>query len=252
MGLSKKVVISERNDTTRQNYSWPWPSLRKLLYMRADVVTANSKIALEGMESYVSQEKLVYVPNPVIIPDKIATPDQFQLLLNVGRLVPHKRQDLILVAFSQLPVEHQKEWTCEILGEGEERNNLNNIAAKLKIEDYVELHGLVKFPSQYYQKAGLFVLASEYEGTPNVLLEAMAHGLPCIVADCLPGALKYIEDGKNGLVFRAGDSKDLANKMLNLIENPSLRNVFGENARNSVQDLIPENVMPIWDKIISD
>ncbi len=251
-GLGKKVVISERNDTTRQDYPWPWPTLRRWIYKHADVVTANSSIALEGMKSYVTDEKLLYVPNPVIIPDNTATPEQSKMMLNVGRLVPQKRQDLILKAFSHLPIKHQKNWTCEILGDGEEKNNLLQIAENFEITNRVKLHGLVDNPSQYYKKAGIFILASEYEGTPNVLLEAMAHGLPCIVSDSLPGALKYVEDEMSGFVFRAGDAKDLSKKIRKLTENPDLRKKLGVEARKRVKVLALENVMPVWKKIISD
>lgn len=250
-GLGKKVVISERNDTTRQDYPWPWPTLRKWIYKHADVVTANSSIALKGMKSYVPNEKLVCVPNPVIMPDSFAVPDQSQLMLNVGRLVPQKRQELILEAFFFLPIKHQKSWTCEILGDGKEKNNLLQLAGKFEITHRVKLHGLVDNPSQYYKEAGIFILASDYEGTPNVLLEAMAHGLPCIVSDSLPGALKYVEDGASGFVFRTGDAKDLSNKIRKLIENSDLRKQLGVEARKRVKVLTPENVMPVWEKIIS-
>src|SRR5690625_5611020 len=69
----------------------------------------------------------------------------------------------------------------------------------MEITLHVTFHGFVRNPSEYYLKAGVFVMTSDFEGTPNALLEAMAHGLPSVVADCLPGALQFIRDGENGL-----------------------------------------------------
>src|SRR5690625_6721853 len=63
-GSRARIIISERNDTTRQDYPWPWHQLRKLLYKNATFVTANSEIALDGMKSYVPHEKLKVLPNP--------------------------------------------------------------------------------------------------------------------------------------------------------------------------------------------
>jgi len=249
-GLGIRVVISERNDTTRQDYPWPWPTLRKWVYKYADVVTANSKIALDGMKGYVPDHKLEFVPNPAIFPENAATPGQSNMILNVGRLVPQKCQGLILEAFSKLPDEHRKSWTCEILGDGEEKENLIRIAETSGISDCVKLHGLVKDPSHYYQKAGIFILASEYEGTPNVLLEAMAHGLPSIVSDSLPGALEYIQEGENGMIYKAGDSDDLCAKLRELIRNAGLRKKMGEKAVDGVRHLSLERVMNVWGKMI--
>jgi glycosyltransferase involved in cell wall biosynthesis len=250
IGLSVRVIISERNDTTRQNYPNPWPQLRKWLYKYSDKVTANSDIALKGMREYVPEKKLRYVPNPVFIPRENASPHISGLILNVGRLVPQKAQHLLLEAFSKLDENEKKQWKCAILGDGDEKENLKKQAYRLDISDMVELPGLVLNPSDYYKVAGIFVLTSEYEGTPNVLLEAMAHGLPVIVSDCLPGALEFIREGENGFVFKAGDSDDLCAKIKKLIENPDLRKRMGANAVENVSHLSTDKVIKVWDEII--
>lgn len=248
-GSNTRLIISERNDTTRQGYPWPWPQLRKLLYRNATFVTANSEIALEGMKSYVPQEKLRLLPNPVVISEQRAEPAASTDLLHVGRLVPQKRQDLLLDAFSELGDTLRKIWTCSFLGEGEAHGRLTRQAARLGISGQVTFHGLVRNPSEYYLKAGVFVLTSEYEGTPNVLLEAMAHGLPSVVPDCLPGALQFIRDGENGLIFKAGDPEDLVIKLTLLMENPELRSEMGKEAVKSVEHLTMDRITREWEKL---
>lgn len=247
-GLNKKVIISERNDTTRQSHPWPWPLLRKLLYKYADLVTANSEIAIQGMRGYVPAEKLRLVPNPVSIPEVKASPESSSLILHVGRLVPQKGQHFLLKAFSDLEESLKYRWTCSFLGEGEEVEKLKGLAQNLQISDRVTFHGLVAHPSKYYLKAGIFVLPSEFEGTPNALLEAMSYGLPAIISDSLPGALEYVKDGVNGLVFKSGDSDDLHRKLKFLVQQPELRKKMGDYARDLIADQSVEKVSNIWEK----
>lgn len=250
IGLGRHVIISERNDTTREDHPFPWPLLRKLTYNFADVVTANSRIALDGMKSYVPDSKLKLVRNPVKIPDQVSQPDHSQIALNVGRLVPQKNQELLIKAVSVLDEKLLDGWSFEILGEGEEEENLKETISELHVEDRILLRGKVKEISDYYKKAGIFVLSSRYEGTPNALLEAMSFGLPPIVSDACPGALEFINHGENGLIFTSGDVKDLSEKMKILMENPAERLAIGRKARETVTQFSSENVMPVWNELI--
>ena len=252
IGLRVRIVISERNDTTRQHYPWPWPYLRKKVYRFADVVTANSQVAIDGMKSYVSKKKLHLVRNPLQFPEYFAKPDCSTILLNVGRLVPQKAQYLLLEAFSKIEMSIIKDWKCVILGEGDERVNLRKQSSRLNIHDKLELAGLVENPSQYYTSAAIFVLTSEYEGTPNALLEAMAHGLPVVVSDSLPGAMEYVQDGKNGLIFEALNSDDLSEKLEYLINNPNLRKKMGDKSIDLVKDLSIDIVMQNWHQLLDE
>ncbi|MDR9365948.1 MAG: glycosyltransferase [Balneolaceae bacterium] len=248
-GLKKHLIISERNDTTRQTLDWPWKALREKLYKHADVVTANSHIALESMKEYVPETKLKKVPNPLNIPDieNISVPEKSNIILNVARLTAHKRQSLLIDSVSLL---HDSFELCSlvILGEGEERSNLEEQADRLNIDHQVTMPGYVQNVSEYYKNAAMFILPSEYEGTPNVLLEAMAHGLPCIVSDSLPGALELMKEGDSGLVFKSNDPGDLRDKIRLLIENPDLRAKMGMAGREAVSEFSTEKVVRIWEE----
>ncbi|TDY02684.1 glycosyltransferase family 4 protein [Thiohalophilus thiocyanatoxydans] len=248
-GSGKRVIISERNDPSRQLFGWPWPWLRRMLYRYADIVTANSQIALEYMRDYVPGHKLTYVPNPVVVPDSSAHLKQSTKILNVSSLKSHKGQELLIEAIALLG-EGLGGWTVDLLGEGPERNNLNSLVYTHSLQNRVLFHGLVDDPSPFYLSAGIFVFPSTYEGTPNALLEAMAFGLPCIVSDSLPGALEHIEDGVTGLVFRNGDTSDLAEKIQKLIEDVNLRINFGSAARESMKVLASKNQMMAWDSLL--
>lgn len=251
IGLGKKIIISERNDTTREQHPWPWPKLRKMLYKFADVVTANSTIALKGMKAYVPEDKLALVPNPVFIPSQQADPDQSNIILNVGRLVFQKNQQLLLKAVSMIDKEKWNSWDVEILGEGEEEKHLKKTARNLSIEDQIHFPGKVKDIAEYYLKSGIFVLSSRYEGTPNALLEGMSFGIPVIVSDSCTGVIDFIEHGKNGLIFQSENAEDLRKKIEFLIDAPSTRKEMGLKGRESIQRLAPENVFPVWEQLLN-
>lgn len=249
-GLRKRVIISERNDTTREEHSWPWPKLRRMLYNYADVVTANSDIALSGMKEYVNREKLTIVPNPVYLPDRQSDPSRSRMIINVGRLVPQKAQYLLIEAFAMIDGKKREDWTVHILGDGEEETKLKKLTKQKDLAHQINFLGVVKNIEREYQKAGIFVLSSRYEGTPNALLEAMSFGLPCIISDSIPGADNLIEDGKTGLIFISGNAEDLAEKIFTLMDNPKYRQQLGANARKRVEMYSPENVMPVWDELL--
>jgi glycosyltransferase involved in cell wall biosynthesis len=248
LGLGLRVVVSERNDPTRQKAGL-WGPLRRLLYRRATVVTANTDHAVEAMTAYVPKHKLAMVPNPVALNVTLTEPASARTILNVGRLVPAKGQGAIIAAFSSL-AHINPDWRLCILGDGPLRDALGRDIETNGLADRVSLPGNVSNPGDYYATAAIFVLASAYEGVPNTLLEAMAHGLPCIVPDSLPGALQYVEDGVSGLVYRFGDNSDLARSLSLLMGDPELRIRLGGEARQRIQVLSTENVVRLWDEIL--
>ncbi len=248
-GLSVKVVLSERNDTSRQHHPRPTRVARWLLYRFADIVTANTQVALEDMRRYVPAHKLRLMPNAVTIPTKRADPGHSQLLLTVGRLVDHKQQSLVIEGFARSAAT-RPDWSLEVIGDGPELDRLKSLAAHCGVSDQVRFTGFVPDPTSSYLGAGIFVSASRYEGMPNSILEAMAAGLPCVVPDELPGALTVVEHRVSGLVFRAGDVRDLRDKLILLMDDAALRARLGAEARRRMQDYSPERMSRLWGEVL--
>jgi GalNAc-alpha-(1->4)-GalNAc-alpha-(1->3)-diNAcBac-PP-undecaprenol alpha-1,4-N-acetyl-D-galactosaminyltransferase len=249
IGLRLTLVVSERNDPLRQDPGLQWRLLRRLLYRFADRVTANTVHAVDIMAAYVPRPRLAVVRNPVSLPASGADPLSSRVILNVGRLVPQKGQVQLLQAVSRLGAAAAG-WHLQILGDGPLRGELAEQGRRLGIEQIVELPGNVRDPTPFYQSAGIFVMSSLYEGTPNVLLEAMSFGLPCIVPDCLPGALDYVEDGLTGLVYRAGDSAHLAECLRRLISDANLRKRLGDAARSRVAKDSVATIASRWEELL--
>ena len=190
-----------------------------------------------------NSEFLVY-PNAIISQNK-------RVILASGRLHKYKQFDLLLRAFSQIKDEYTN-WDLIILGEGEERDNLSRILIDINISDRVYFPGSVGNISEWYERADLFVLSSLMEGFPNVLLEAMAYGLPCISFDCDTGPRDMIQDGFNGILVNPKEKElGLSNAIKKMISNEKFRSEIAHNAivmrdKNSIS-----NIMQKWDNILN-
>ena len=250
-GLGKRVVISERNDPSRQRLDGPWDILRRLVYGRADVVTANSRNAIDAMRAFVPEHKLAFVPNPVDVPIE-AEPGEARerFVLAVGRLHPQKAYDVLLPAFARSQA-RLRDWRLVVLGDGARRAALAELASRLGIDDLVEWRGHVSDPVPWYRRAGVFVMPSRHEGTPNALLEAVACGAPAIVSDACEGALGLLEHERSCLVVPVGDAAALASALDRLIDDPALARRIADEARQRVWKAHdPSTVWRAWERAL--
>ena len=252
-GLPCHVVVSERNDPLRQLYSKHWRLLRRLLYRRAHVITANSHSAIETMRAYVPRSKLAYVPNPLLVrpipctrraPDKAAP-----FILAVGRLHEQKGHDVLLPAFARF-VGRSAGWRLRILGDGPLRGDLQVQATELGVDGQVDWQGVVADPFPHYETATIFALPSRYEGIPNALLEAMNCGLAVVVSNGSPGPLEFVSDEVTGLVVPVGDVEALTAALDRLARDDALRRRLGEAARARVAGLASDKVLLDWERVI--
>ncbi|MCI5211871.1 MAG: glycosyltransferase family 1 protein, partial [Candidatus Electrothrix sp. ATG2] len=147
----------------------------------------------------------------------------------VGNLVAGKGVDVILQAAASLPEDN---WSLAIIGDGPEREALEEYCQEQGMEGKVTFHGSAP-PDEVpllMRGADVFVFASFAEGRPNVVLEAMATGLP-VIAGAIPAVLDLIESKKQGLLFPPGDVHALAEHMLLLINDPAARQRLGSGAK---------------------
>jgi glycosyltransferase involved in cell wall biosynthesis len=249
-GNEAKLVISERNDPAIQQLAFPWEQLRKHLYTKADVVTANSRGAIETMKSFVSSEKLVYVPNPVIIPTCSAeTNERRKIILYVGRLVKQKGADILIQAFAR--IFHQiSDWRLEIVGDGPMMYELEGLVDRLGIQSKVTFHGHKTNVHDFYRQASIFALPSRYEGTPNALIEAMCWGLPVVTSDASPGPLELVRQEYNGLIFPSENTNAMADALLELATNKRKRKQMNLNSRKESRRFELESAMREWEKVL--
>jgi GalNAc-alpha-(1->4)-GalNAc-alpha-(1->3)-diNAcBac-PP-undecaprenol alpha-1,4-N-acetyl-D-galactosaminyltransferase len=155
---------------------------------------------------------------------------------------------LLIAAFANVAPAFP-DWRLVIAGDGVERPALEALVADLGLSDRVSLPGVVD-ATAHLADADLFVLSSRYEGFPNVLMEAMAAGLPVIAFDCQSGPSEVIRDGVDGLLVPPGDATALAVRMGQLMDDPDTRQRLGAAAPDVVHRFGIERVMGMWEDLV--
>lgn len=161
-------------------------------------------------------------------------PQTEPLLVACGRLHEQKGFPYLLDALVQvrkvIPVHL---W---IVGEGYQRQILEQQIEQLGLANCVRLLGFQTNPYQYMAAANIFVLSSLYEGFGNVIVEAMACGAPVIATNCPYGPAEIIEDGESGLLVPPADAKALAQAILCLLTDPALKQRLIQQGQQRSQD----------------
>jgi glycosyltransferase involved in cell wall biosynthesis len=156
------------------------------------------------------------------------------LLLGAGRLAPAKDFSTLLRAFAR--VRSIRPANLVILGEGGRRPRIEDLVRELGLEDAVALPGFVYNPFAWMSRAALFVLSSAWEGSPGVLVEAMACGCPIVSTDCPSGPAEILAGGSYGRLVPVGDDEALADAILEALEVPVDRGELRSRAREFAVD----------------
>ena len=246
------LVVSERNDLTKQQLPFPWPRFRRLLYRRADVLTANTTGVMDSLVPLFQACQLALLPNPLpmpVVPVSVGSAGDRQGFVSVARLVPQKGIDVLIRALAQT-TGAARDWTLNLVGDGPEREALQRQVQQAGLQEQVQFLGFRSDPQTFLLQAGVFVLPSRFEGMPNALLEAMAAGLAVVVTDASPGPLEVVVNGVSGLVVPRDDPFALAEALDRLAADPLLRERLGAAARDTLRQLDWPVVGPIWESLV--
>lgn len=216
-----------------QRYSRLYPIRR--LYPLADAIVAVSEgVAADTVNNArISADKVHVVRNPVITPDLYeqanaslpasAVSDWLTnrtqpVALAAGRLTRQKDFMTLLQAVKQ--VNQTTPLRLIILGEGRQREALEQFIAVAGLQQQVALPGFQANPYAWIQRADVFVLSSRWEGSPNVLTEAAALGIPVVATDCPSGPRELLQDGYYGPLVPMGNAQAMADAIIEVLNDP--------------------------------
>jgi len=234
----RRVAISERNAPWHRSAGRPWNTLRRLLYRFSHVQIAQTIQVAQWFEQEAACDRVCVVPNAVL-PDMPSESNNKvvsnyskasrKLIIAVGTKAHQKGFDLLIEAFSRI-ADRFPEWDLALLGLEENRSDGGlsgaDIAAAIQaanLRHRVYLPGRVGNVGDWYEAADIFVLSSRFEGFPNVLIEAMAHGCAVLSTDCETGPRGIIRNGCDGMLIPTHDAKALEGGLECLMSDDNLR-----------------------------
>ena len=253
MGI--RIVASERNSLTLYDHirlsKWN-PNL--LLLFLVDRITVQFPRYVDDYPRLI-RSRIAVIPNPVhpaprapSCNDERAMPFQ---LLTVGRLCAQKNYLKLITVFAHLAPLHP-DWTLVIVGSGELRERLLDAIKHHGLEVRIRLIPATAEISDVYRCASLFCMPSRWEGFPNALAEAMAHGLPAVGYRGCAGVRDLIRHGETGLLADGnGDVDSLSAALDALMSDPARRESMGKAAAEFVKQFHPDRVFSRWDALLA-
>jgi glycosyltransferase involved in cell wall biosynthesis len=237
------------------------PKLVKWLYPKSDGLVAASQGTAEDLAQIASLplERIRVIYNPVVTPEMLEKsrepiehpwflPGEPPVILGVGRLVSQKDFFTLIKAFAE--VRQQRPARLMILGEGEQRSQLENLIRELNLESDVSLPGFVDNPYAYMANASVFALSSKFEGFGNVVAEAMATGTPIVSTDCPSGPAEILDNGTYGKLVPIADPSALANAILETLNNPVSQDVLRRRSLEFSTDRVVDQYMDVLERMI--
>ena len=251
-------MLSATKTKLRRERLLPWFMQR--FYPAADAVVGTAEVMSRDLEQVLRfpPGSVYTIYNPVVddlLPKRASeplehpwfAPDEPPVLLAIGRLTQQKNFGVLLDAFARL--RDKRAVRLVILGEGEERASLETKISNLKLEGAVQMPGFVSNPYAYLKHARLFVLSSQWEGLPAVLIEALGCGCPVVSTDCPSGPREILADGAFGTLVPMMDIKALALAMETALDAPRQSSRLIERAQSFSFDASVTNYLKLIDSL---
>ncbi len=238
--LPKDIVwiFSEHNDYNRRRSYKFCKILDGFTYSRYSKIICVSKQVEFALLNWIpsNKGKTKVIPNAIPIPKFLnPCPVKTYDILFVGRLTKQKGVEILLKAVKVLKDEYGRNLKIAIVGDGELKEQLNNLTVELGVNREVKFLGVRKDVKELMVSSKIFVLPSRWEGFGIVIIEAMSNMLP-IIATSVGGIPEIIENGKDGILVPPENPKALARAISNLLENEELREKLSKAAYKKVKE----------------
>ena len=235
-----------------KNFSWRYTTI---YYNFCDLILSPTNSLAEVLKKYGVEKPINILPNFIDTDFFRPAPESsrdVKSLIYMGRVSDEKSIDQVIksVAIVKNKISDIK---LNIVGDGPARKSLENLVQKLKLEDNVIFSGFAQGQKllDFLWGGSIFITASKSENMPLSVLEAMAVGLPIIGVDAL-GMPEIVKNDQNGFIIPSDKPEIMAEKILELIENNSLRKEFSLNSRKLAMNYSQEKVIKDLERIYQD
>ncbi|MCR4789339.1 MAG: glycosyltransferase [Lachnospiraceae bacterium] len=252
-GLGIPVAVGVAGDPNEEYYSPVLKFLARNLFKRADAVILQTKRSMSFFPEKV-RNKAVIMRNPVSADFDI---DRYEgerdkTVVTLGRIDENKNHSLIIDAFAEI-ADKYPEWKVIIYGEGPLKETLEDRVKGLGLSDKILFPGYTNDVVGVLKKAGVFVLSSNTEGSPNALIEAMMLGVPVISTDCpCGGPGELIRDGENGLLIPVNDRAKMQESLQKIFDNCHFSDQIGRKSSATRDIYSPKKVFGAWEELLTN
>ena len=195
----------------------------------------------------------IMIPNSIESLPKETAPLKEKRFISVGRLSKEKGYLDLLDLFKRISLKYP-DWKLDIVGDGAEREALEDYIQKNQLQDKVTLHGFQgkEYIDDLLHRSSIYLMTSYTESFGIVLIEAMSHGVPCIAYDSAEGAREIITSGENGFLIKNRSREAMLRKIEDLMKDEKLRIKIGKQARKSVHKYTSDVVGEEWFSLIEE
>lgn len=251
-GLKTKVVSWEHFTVDYELSVWYRKRILHYSVKRSDHVVVLTNGDLEEYQNRLGRKNAIsQIYNPVAFRyDETAVREPENIVLTVGRLVPEKGIEYLKKVSLQV-LQQNPEWQWILLGDGVERQNLEQFIEEQGLQNRLILKGNVENVDEYLRRASIFVVTSKFEGLGLSMLEARAMKVPCVCYNVKMGPREVIHDGVDGFLIPAFDCDEMAGKIDLLIHSPELRSQFAEKAFSNMGEFREQKITEQWREVFN-
>lgn len=250
-----KFVFCDHGALTNE---WDHPTSAIMRRMGSAFCHRTVVLTMRNLKDYnrfflVPKRKLRCIPNWIdsTLPHSTEYRVESKRILAAGRFAEEKQFDVLLRAFHRVVQKHP-DWSLDLYGDGELRNQLQELVAQLHLQENVRLPGMCLDLLRRYGDYAMYVLSSYREGLPLVLLEAKLNRLPIVSFDIATGPREIVRHEVDGLLVPPREEAALAGAICRLIEDPELRMKMSQRSQENISKFDKAAILAQWKQLIEE
>jgi len=253
LGFSWQVVDCERMHPAYEftSQSFFQKIGMQLTYPLFSAITVQTESAKSFFPQFIANRVFVIENSTFPLPEKseVSIALFSPYILFVGRMTAQKRVERVLKIFDEVKQKNSSPLNLVLVGDGPIKEGLLRFSKTLKSRLQIHFLGEKKTSKELYANAELLVLTSDFEGFPNVIIEAMSNACPVASTNCPSGPSEIITSGVNGYLAKNREGTDMIDFIVRTTKETQFKNELKTNALKSSERFQWKNVYPKWQQL---